>query len=290
MLQQITFRYGKVKAFGVRWRAVILPVALIVLIAGLVWSVRDLGVSVSDVRWDALAIAFLATLPASIYLNSVEFRLCGEAIGKRLDLAHALKVTTAGTIANILPVPASLAIRGKALMDKGAGLTDSGKILGLAATMWVFTAMFITGLSLPGLVLSVVIGGTGLLGMIVIALLIARWSSIQLGLEFALVRLGMLVLFVLRMILIFTALCIAVSISDAGILSGVGIISATVAIVPSGLGVTEGAGALLATVRDASPAAAFLALTLNRIMSLSANGIAFAGLHIWSIPPKGEPV
>lgn len=291
MLERLRSVYQALKAFAARWRFVILPAATLGLIAGLVWSIRQLGLDWADVNYWPILIAFALTLPASILLNAMEFRLCGEAIDRSLDWRSSLRVTTAGTLANILPIPASLALRGKVLVDRGARLVDVGRILGLAAALWVAVAIFMTGVSLLNLTLVVMIGGAGMLATFIVMGLISRASSATIALEFLVVRFGMLALFALRLFLLFAALGVGVVIADATLLSGVGVVSATIAIVPSGIGLTEATGALLATIRETSPAAAFLVLGLNRVLSLAGNGLAFLATELvqGSASTTGEP-
>ena len=268
-------RYGQVKAFAFLWRKVIVTIALFALGLGVVWSIRNLDLDSQQIQLMPVLAAFCLTLPASILFNAWEFRLCGAAVGCHLSWRHALLVTTAGTIANILPVPASLAIRGKALVDAGTSLGRAGRILGLAAIMWVATAFVITGLSLPAIEPAIIIATLGVGAMVTSAALIHHTSNIPTALGFIIVRLAMMALFVLRLMLLYFAIGVAVQLADVGILSGVGVVSAAIAIVPAGLGVTEAAGAVLASLRDTSPAAAFLVLALNRGLSLAGNGLVF---------------
>ncbi|MEO1028304.1 MAG: hypothetical protein AAFX02_04530, partial [Pseudomonadota bacterium] len=197
MLSAAKAQYSRVKKIARKWRKPIVAIALIALLTGLAWSISQLGLHISDLQFWPLLLAFAATVPASIFLNAMEFRLCGDVLGKPMSWRFALTVTLAGTVANILPVPASLAIRGKALCDHSGEIISSGKILALAAVMWVAAALIATGLSLPfGLVSSGIAGG-GLFALFVAFLLVSKLSSIGMGFEFILVRAAMMAVIIL---------------------------------------------------------------------------------------------
>lgn len=256
-----------------RYRWPILATALVALIAGSAWSVAQLNISWRTVDWWPLALMISLAIPATILLNALELKLCAAWLHRRLAFRQAIGVTSLGTVANVLPVPASLALRAKALSEAGAGLKDVGIVLGLAAGLWAFMALVVTALSLPAgeMALATIALGTAGVGLCV--LLLWRRSGGWITVGFVGVRAAMTVLLVVRLLLCFAALGIAASLADAGVLAGAGVLGNAATIVPAGLGVTEYAGAGLATLRQGSAAAAFLVLTLDRTIALAANGI-----------------
>jgi uncharacterized membrane protein YbhN (UPF0104 family) len=142
--------------------------------------------------------------------------------------------------------------------------------------MWLAMAFGISGYFLTAGWIS---GGITILSAILvigIAFWIEQRSSVATALSFIAVRGIMLLLLIARLYFCFIAINAAVALEEAAIYSVVGIAGTAVAIVPAGLGIAEGFGALIAEAAGADPAAAFLALGLNRILGLLGSGLVAA--------------
>lgn len=248
----------------------ILATILLILLAG--WAVADLGIAPSDIIWPQLVFAALLLIPSQI-VNALELVLCAKATGNRMPLRRALYSTSAATIANLLPLPAGAILRGKALSDLGAGMIDSGKIIVAAGLLWATMAVAVASIALlPSTAAGALIAG-GTLASLAVAIWITRRSTVTTAMGFVIVRLALLVLLLGRLWFCFAALGQSETLRDICVLVLSGVLANGIGIVPAGIGIAEAIGALLAGLVGAAPAAAVLALSLNRLLGLAASGI-----------------
>lgn len=283
-LKQCQTLYQQIKRWAQKNRLWILLLAACVFLGGIIIAVRYLGLNWSDISFGPVLIILLLTAPISACFNSFELRLCARATGNDIMFLDALRIVTTATIANILPVPASFAIRGAALVSAGATIGAAGRILFIAGLMWLSLASAVSGVAIFSGALAILIGAGGLFGSFCLALWISKLSTVRIALGFILIRVIMLGILVVQLKLCFAAIGQLVSLPDAAVYAVSGVIAAVVAIVPAGLGLTEGFGALLAEIAGASPSAAFLSLSLNRIFALSVTGCIALGLGFWMRP------
>lgn len=277
-------RLADLRSWSLRHRRIIVSIAAAAFLAGMAISVAELAPAWDRVGLWPLVVIGLAGVPVSLVLNAVELQLCARALSRRIALRRALVFTTTGTISNLLPVPASVAIRGGALVAAGAGLREAGAILAVAGLMWLALALAVTGVSLAFTTwVGVVVGTVGALGTLGLALWIGSRSSAAIALGFVIVRASLLVVLVARLWLAFLAIGVPVALLDAAYYAVAGIAGTVVTVVPAGLGVSEGFAALMAGVIGASPSAAFLALSVNRVLGLLICGVVAGWL--WTRPP-----
>jgi hypothetical protein len=280
-------RLTEFRAWGLRYRRTIILVAAAAFLIGMAISLAELAPAWDRMRLWPLLLICLAGVPASLILNAVELQLCAKAVDRSLGIRRALVFTTTGTISNLLPVPASVVIRGSALVAAGAGLREAGAILALAALMWLALALAVTGFSLAFTTwIGVVVAGLGTVGTLGLAFWINRRSSASIAFGFVLVRACLLVVLVARLWLAFLAIDVPVTVLEAAYYAVAGIAGTVVTVVPAGLGVSEGFAALMAGVIGASASAAFLALGVNRVVGLLICG-GVAG-WLWTRPPSGR--
>lgn len=244
---------------------------------GIAYSFRALDLKVTEFNLSALVVV-ACFVPASILFNGFELQLCARVANQNLGLGKALGYGSMATIANLLPIPASILIRGGALVSSGAKVGQAGQIIVAAAAMWLVMAIGISGFFLTD-------GGfAGIITFLsaILVGLISRWiakkSNPGTAVAFVAVRAIMLLLLVARLYFCFIAINVAIAFEEAAIYSVAGIAGTAVAIVPAGLGIAEGFGALIAEAAGSDPAAAFLALGLNRILGLLGSGLV-AGFY-----------
>ncbi|WP_306120147.1 MULTISPECIES: hypothetical protein [unclassified Roseitalea] len=264
--------HGAILAFAERGRGAILAIAASALAAGIVWAIGTLGIVWDDVNWRAILAIALIAAPVSMVLNASELRLCARAAGRHLGFRPALQASTIGVVSNLLPVPASIAIRGKALAEAGVSLGGVGKVLGYAAAMWIALAVACTGLALPATAGRLLVTSTGLAGAGIVVALVLRQAPPWVAVGLVAVRASMIAILVLSLFVLLAALNVSADAGDAAILSGAGLLGTIAGIAPAGLGITELAGAGLATLRDGSAAGALVVLALHRLIGLTVNG------------------
>jgi hypothetical protein len=275
MIDTFISAYHDLKRWSRARRKSIVCIFAIFFICGIGYSFAALNLKLTEL--DAIALLAVACLvPISILLNGTELQLCARVANQNLGFGKALGYASMATIANLLPIPASILIRGGALVSSGAKIAQAGRILAAAAAMWLAMAFGISGYFLTAGWIS---GGITILSAILvigIAFWIEQRSSVATALSFIAVRGIMLLLLIARLYFCFIAINAAVALEEAAIYSVVGIAGTAVAIVPAGLGIAEGFGALIAKAAGADPAAAFLALGLNRILGLLGSGLVAA--------------
>lgn len=260
-------------------RRLLLALAVLLFVAGTVWSIRALELSWSELWWTPLIAAFLLVAPA-LWLNGAELTLCARATRRTMPLLDAVVYTSTATVANLLPIPASALIRGGALVNRGASLFDSGKIIFNVGLLWL-------GLAASVSIVTIGIGAFGLwLALIAIAVAVAAFAGIAhqggigLALQLLAVRIAILSLSIARLMLCLWAIGAEASLTDAAVYTVAPVVGSAIGIVPAGLGISEAIGAALAVIADAPAAQAFMALGLSRFLALFAAGAVVACVRL----------
>jgi hypothetical protein len=280
----------KLQGFSKRHRRPLLAFFAVCFVVGCALSIWAAELRLSDIDLLPLAVVLLIGTPLTIVLNAWGLKLLAGLAKVDFSLPHAVSVTVAGTLASMLPVPGGMMVRAVAMVHKGATLRASGTNVLLGYVLWLGLAGTMSGLALlryaalPGAVMAVSCGlllGLALWrvavtgGLAVLALLTAQ-RALMLGVS------------VLRFWLTFAAMGAAVSLVDSSVFAVSSVFGAIVGIVPSGLAVSEGVAALLASMTAVSPAAAFLVIAINRIFNISISAAAFLVLHWRTLLLRGE--
>lgn len=251
----------------------VLVVAVIAFAAGIILSLKSYPNSLAELNWDAILIMALIATPATLGLNALEFLLSARLVGQRISFGRALNVTIVGSAANLLPLPGAAMVRVAALKSGGATLRS-----GLFATAILAAMSLGLGFAYSGtwaLAISQSLLGVGLVAAGFLALLMAGLVARELYGESRVVaglmavRLGLITLDAYRTFLAFAAISYPASFAQASVITISTVLAAIVAVVPSGLGLREGIAALAAPLVGLNAAAAFLAMSLSRIVSLS---------------------
>lgn len=259
---------------GRRHRKWVLLAALACFLLAMFFSLATLDLRWTDLSLPWLVLSLLVSLPAVI-LNANELQLLARAGGRRLTLLSAVEVTSLGTLANVLPVPGALILRAKALSGAGVSTGRASIVLFAGSTLWigvsagVITLLFADHPAAAPLAVFAMAVTAGSL------MFLRRGSGTGGALAAVAVRLSMTLLAGAR-----TWLCMAMLGFEADFLLALGysacnVLGAVVGVVPGGLGVAEGAGALLALLLRQQPTVAVLALGASRVVGLLAAGLAF---------------
>lgn len=271
--RRITHLVASLRAWGERHRRLLIVASAGFFLVGLLLSASALDLSPSVLDYRFILLILVVGAPLSILLNANELQLCANLAGRRIALRDATAITTIATVSNLLPLPASLAIRGGALVGIGATVRETGAILVAAGLMWIAMALAVSGFAFaPRHPAFLALGCVSLAGVLLVALWIGRRGGSGIALGFVAVRTAMTILLVLRLWLAFAAIGAAVAADEAASYVIAGVAGTVVLIVPAGLGVSEGLAAAMAELAGGSAAAAFLALGLNRLLGLVACG------------------
>ena len=276
---------ASVRRFAAARRAAIVSVAIVCFTLFFAVSIVRLELRFSEIGWGWLGLA-AAVMPFALLMNAQELVLCARGTANGLSIPKALAYSSAATLANVLPIPAGMALRAKALVDTGMGWTQGGVMLLAAGMLWFAMALVSVGLALlPGSV-GLTCLAVGTLASIVITGWIAHRISLRTGIGFLVVRAIMLLLIAVRIQLCFLAIGQSISLKESAIFTLAGVVGNGVMIVPSGIGIAEGVGAALADLVGKMPAAAFLALAVNRLLGLAGSAIVMGCFHGFSRPTR----
>jgi hypothetical protein len=262
-----------VRRFVECYRIPIVLAAICAFATLFIYSASRLDLDPREIGWNWLGLA-AAIVPFAMLANASELALCARATGRTMPIATAFIYSAGATVANVLPLPAGMILRAKALVGEGAGWIESGAILAAAGLLWLAMAVTSVGFALMPDPSGTIIFVAGCSACLVIAGWVALGAGVATGTGFLLVRGAMIALLVLRLYFCFLAIGQPLALPDSAVFALAGVVGNGVTIVPSGLGIAEGVGAAMADLVGTLPAAAFLALGINRLLGLAGSALA----------------
>lgn len=267
-------RVVQLRKVTARWRVHLIVAAAALFAVGLGVSIGSL-----DLAWNQVSIGpallILGGLgPLTLVTASISLRLSATAVGRQISFRDGLSASAIGSIAELLPLPGGALVRGAALMRAGAGIRESTWIVTLSAVLTLSMATALGSAPLlaagSGLGYLFLVAGSG--GTLVSVIWIARRARPSLALGMVALRLVILVLGVARVSAAFAAIGFAIRPIEAALFVISSALGSAVSIVPAGLGISEAIAAALALLVAVPPAAAFVAVALNRILGLFVSG------------------
>ncbi|MDY7097607.1 MAG: hypothetical protein SXU28_05670 [Pseudomonadota bacterium] len=275
-------RLLSIRQGAAKHRVPLLIVGGALFFAGLAWSVAQIDLDASAIA-PRLVLAAIALTALGVLANAGEQWFAARSLRLPYGYGRALKVSCVATLANILPLPGGLLVRGASFSASGASKAESATVLGVSAAIWVLLTIALVGFAaLPGSAM-IVLASLCLAGAVVLTAWTAYKFDAVSAIGMLVSRCALIAITVLRLLVILQMLSVEGRLREAAVYSGASLVGQIVGIVPSGIGVVETVGAGLALAIDAAPEAAFLALSLNRIL-----GLAVAGLVVffWVSPEK----
>ncbi|MEO9463471.1 MAG: hypothetical protein ABJ242_12145 [Marinomonas sp.] len=263
------------KAVLARFRVPLLTFAAVLFCAGIIWSIRSLGLQWSHVSLVPVAILAIIIAPLSIAYSAVNMQLMSKAIGTRIGFLQAVQISAYAQIAELLPIPGGAIVRTAALVKSGGKTGNSAGLVLTFALLWICVAIVGCGLALLELgpvAWALIIGGlAAICGL-------CFWLGKVFGwfIAFAAISLRILGLAIVsaRVVAAFAILGIALGGLDALIFAFALIAGSAASIVPAGLGIGESLSALMAAPTNVAPAAAFMAAALGRLIGFAVNMFA----------------
>lgn len=255
------------KSWLVQHRSALTALALVLFLAGSVWSFLALDLAVSGLNLAALAILTLAMGFVTLFHSAVSLALLARTGGVRLGLADAMRAAARAQIAEALPLPGGAIVRSATLVAAGCSPARSVALVVGTALLWIALAttaagaimiqtapaagwtMLAGGLFVSGGALAHVVSLAGLTNgflTLLLRILGLAFGAVRLWLSFAVIKVAMPIAATFPYVLA----AIAGSASS---------------LVPGGLGVSEALGALMAQALGSAPQAAFLAVAINRL-------------------------
>ncbi|SDX79324.1 hypothetical protein SAMN05444358_111111 [Ruegeria halocynthiae] len=259
------------------WKRLLLILAAFGFAIGVYVSIRAKPELVSDLNYIPLLILVVFGIPITVALNTEEFRLSGQLIGREFSRISALEITIVASVANMLPIPGGTMVRIGALKAKGANLKEGTAATFLISFLWVGVAFLYSGVWLLVIEgegtdrkgLGLIFCLFGLLLLIVVAAVgIHVFKKHATVVRLALVKIGLVLIDATRIFLCFRVLGVDGTFGQASVLTVSSVVGASISIVPAGLGIREGTAALLSPLVALAAAAGYLATSLNRIVGL----------------------
>lgn len=252
------------------YRAPALACALFVFMIGCAVSYVQLDVRLSDLRWGPLAILACLIAPSLIY-GGFGLVLLAQSAGLSMRLGRATVTSAYAYLSELLPLPGGAIVRTGALVRAGGSVRTSSLLVLLTAILWIALAIIGAGLTLLptslGFAWPLLLVGTTAAGGVL------RWLWAMTGARVTtltfLHRVFGIALTALRLQFAFAALGVSIAFSDTLPFVLALLLGSASSIAPAGLGVSEALAAMAATTSQYSPATAFLAVGLDRLLCLA---------------------
>lgn len=270
--------YRGIKGFAARHRLPLMLLALALFFGGLAWSISAIEIAWADVQAWPLLLTLLLLVPLTVLVSAWNLQLLARLVERRINLETAIMATAYGRIAEVLPIPGAVIVRGMALMQSGASAGETAKVMAWSGLLTLAMAGMVASLPLlayfAGVAAIVLLASTILAGICLVWLV--RQLDATVAIQMVGIRLAMLALSVLRFFACFAALSYAAPLLDTAIFVIGGTLTTLIGIVPAGLGIAEMVSAALALSVGIPAAIAFLAAALNRVTGLAGSGLIAA--------------
>ncbi|MHC4879432.1 MAG: hypothetical protein ACYTGL_23505 [Planctomycetota bacterium] len=258
-------------SLSARAKGYVLIVSGGVLAAGLVASVYARPDVLFELQVAPLMVLALCCVPLTVFLNAASFVMAARMGSIGAKWRTAAEVSVIGTAANLLPLPGGVLTRVGTLHAMGMSVRESLNATAWIAVAWTAASAFCSGF---GLALSgaPVCGSICVLAGCVAVLFaftqIARISSVSVGMVVLSVQLLHVANASVRIWLCLESLGYSATATQVMSLTITTVAGSVVGVVPSGLGVREGAAAALSSLIDVPVALGFLSAAVNRFASL----------------------
>lgn len=254
-------------------RRVVLIIAAIGFLVGIWLSLRSQPDLFERIEWQPVILLVAVAIPLTLLLNALEFVLSARLIGKKIDFWRGMEITIVGSVANMLPLPGGTLVRIASLKAEGASLAKSTSTTLYVALIWAGVGLIYSGswlimlgLMLPGIVMAV--GGIITLAACVLATF-RLLGDVRFTFSIVLAKIILVLVDAYRTYLSLIALGVTASFGQASVIALSSLLGASFSIVPAGLGIREGASAILGPIIGITASAAFLAASLSRILGMA---------------------
>lgn len=277
-LADLKARTSTARSHASRYNRLYTFLALFVFLSGVLISLYSLDWSNIRIYPALIAVNVLLYAPLTIILKAISLQTAGRVIDQQLRFKSAFGASALATISNVLPIPAGTAIQSAALMKKGATLSRGGGVIVFGNVVSFSVVAVVLGISLynNGRDIGVVIMTVGLVLLALFSVVTIRASRTVLAAQFMGIRIARVLLMVARIHISFLAIGIGIELTQAASFTAAIVLGSATVFVPAGLGVSEALAALTAVAVSVSPAAAFIAVAMNRLVTLSVAAIATA--------------
>jgi hypothetical protein len=275
---------------------IVLGIAFVLFLGATAIAVRNLPPLPAGRRQPALfaVIAVLAAL--AIVVNGAEYALSARALGGRVSLRDATRVSVLSTAANLLPVPGAAVVKTRALQRRGAKLRIAATLTIAIGVIWVGVAALVAGVLVATTgrdgVFAAVLTSIGVVVTIIgVVMLVTQKTQISnrvlVGTAFA-IEVASVGLTGLRFYLVLRAIGFDGSLAQAATLAATAIIASAAGVFPSGLGLRELLSSAVGPAVGLSAAVSTVVAAVERVVSLAV--VAVMALVIMLIDRGDTPV
>jgi len=287
-------RLQLIRSWSARRRRLLFVVAASVFVVAAILAFPAVADDL-DAHWPALIAVLVVGSVATQLLAAVEFSIAATATPDAAapTFGRALRVTIAGSMANLLPVPGSLAVRTGALATSGARLGSAVRASAALGFVWVGTALAVAGLLAAAsgrAVAGALVGTAGLVITVASAAVLVRplararrraVSMSAVGIEGAMFLLGST-----RLFLVFGALGFSMSFPDGAALAVSNVLATATGIFPGGLGLREVLAAGIGELVGVTAAVALVGTAVDTVGRLGT--LAFMSIGLALVPPPTD--
>jgi uncharacterized membrane protein YbhN (UPF0104 family) len=253
------------------YRVPMLIFAGLLFVSGSYWSFQQVGISPAELKLGPLTILACLMVPSLLY-GGLGLNLLARSARLSIPLGKASVIAAYAYLAEMLPIPGGAIIRATALMKAGGSLQRSSALVLLTAILWISLAMLGTGLALLQTHQHLAVPALLVGGGSAIPIFGWLWSTagIAIAVQTLLHRIAGIALMAVRLQFAFAVLHTSIDFTQTLPFALASLIGSASSIAPAGLGVSESLAALTATVSAYPPSTAFLAVGIDRLLSLVA--------------------
>lgn len=249
---------------------IILVLAWSSVALGVLYSLNKNPEILSNLDWSQIILVIAILTPMTMACNALGFMQSANLVNQNQGFIPALQITTTGTLANQLPIPAAFIMRVNALRSAGAGILESIHATITISIIWVGCALLISAIAAYALGAHPVFFMLFGLGMAACLYGSFRFRGRVRAHLMPVVAVGIIIslLDTLRLYVSFKAIGFSPGITECFLLTAASAVSNIVTFIPGGIGIREYSAAGLSTFTNIPPAYALLATTVNRLTGL----------------------
>jgi uncharacterized membrane protein YbhN (UPF0104 family) len=286
----------RAKPLSRRTQLTVTVVISVLLVIASVWAWRRAHLSLSDIDWIALLVAFVVAAPATLGLKMLEYDAAARLVGTRAHFRRALDVSVVSSAANLLPIPGSLIVTTHALSEQGATYGEAAFASAIPSLAWLGIAGLIGGVSIVAAGSAIVgalvaVGGAVCLGIAGVMFLRSAppHGRPQLAVRIVVIETTWVGLSGFRMWLALRAIGVTATPAQVLALAVAGAMAVAIGFLPAGLGAREALIALLSPIINLPLSQGVVLGVIDRVVWVTFLALAAVALSIWrSSHPEPE--
>ena len=246
------------------------------LVGAAVWAWRSSELTLAEVTWWPIAVAFLVVSPVTLGAKMLEYDAASRIVGVRASWRRALDVSIVSAAANLLPIPGSVIVTTRAISEQGATYGSAVVASTIPGLAWLGLSGLVGGVAIvvaggPVIGVLVALGGAAVTSVAAVAFRRAAGPAgrVALAVRIVLIEVAWIGLSGLRFWLLLRAIAVDATVPQVLALAVAGAMSVAIGFVPGGLGVREALIAALSPIISLPVADGLLLGVIDRVVWLS---------------------